>query len=170
MRFNPKSTPRWINVDSKSKLRQYIEDQISTNFRVISTYFVDVILPIEKSTSFPRTFFDIISLVKKSKLFPRTYFGVILLVEKSALFPRTFFDVISIVEKSTLSTRTFFGVILLVEKPTLFPLRFNFYGRKIYVVSTVRFLMWFLWSKYPRCFYRLYSTQFWWEKIRHHFW
>ena len=98
----PTGTPRRIHVDSTWILRRYVEDQISTNFHVISAYFFDVILMVEKSTSFPRTFFDVISLVEKSKLFPRIFFDVISMVEKSTLFPRTFFDVISMVEKSTL--------------------------------------------------------------------
>ena len=101
----PTGTPRRINVDSTSILRQYIEEQNSTNLHVISTYFFDVISLIEKSTSFPRTFFNVISLIKKSTLFQGTFIDVILLVEKSMLFPRTFFDVISRFEKSTLSPR-----------------------------------------------------------------
>ena len=73
---NPKGTLRQIYVGSTSILRRYVEDQISRNFHVISTYF-----------------FDVISMVEKSTLFPRTFIGVILLVEKSTLFPGTFFDV-----------------------------------------------------------------------------
>ena len=69
---------------------QYGEDQISTNFHVISTYFFDVISLIEKSTSFPRTFFDIISMVEKSTLFQRTFFNVISFVEISTVFLLTF--------------------------------------------------------------------------------
>ena len=101
-------TPRRIHVDSTLISRRYVEDQILTNFHVIFTSFFDVILLIEKSTSFPSTFFD-----------------VILMVEKSTLFPRTFFDVISMVEKSTLFPRTVIDVILLNEKPTLFPRIFS---------------------------------------------
>ena len=92
------ATPRQIDMDSTWILHWYVEDQISTNFHVISAYFFDVILMIEKSTSFPRTFFDVISLVEKSKLFPRIFFDVISMVEKSTLFPRTFSYVISMVE------------------------------------------------------------------------
>ena len=91
----PTGTPHQIDVDSTWILRGYVEDQISTNFHVISRYFFDVI-------SFPRTFFNEISMVEKSTLFPRTFFDVISMVEKSALFPRTFFDVISFIEISTL--------------------------------------------------------------------
>ena len=36
--------------------------------------------------------------------------------------------------------------------------RCNFDGRKIYVVSTYFFSMYFVWSKYARCFYLLFST------------
>ena len=65
----PTGTPRQIDVDSTWILRGYVEDQISTNFHVISRYFFDVISLIEKSTSFPRTFFDVILMVEKSPLF-----------------------------------------------------------------------------------------------------
>ena len=84
--ISPTGTPRRIHVDSTLVLRRFVEDQISTNILVISTYFFDVISLIEKSTSFPRTFFDVILLVEKSTLFPRTLFDVISLVEISTLF------------------------------------------------------------------------------------
>ena len=131
--INPTGTPRRIHADSTSILHQYVEDQILTNFHVISTYFFDVISLIEKSTLFPRTFFDVISIVEKSMLFPRTFFDVILTVEKSTLFPHTFFDVISLVEKSTLFPRTFFNVISMVEISTLFLVNF-FDGQKFDIV------------------------------------
>ena len=73
--FSPTGTPRLIHVDSTWILRRYVENQISTNFRVISAYFFDVISMVEKPTWFPRTFFDVISMVKKSTLFPRTFFN-----------------------------------------------------------------------------------------------
>ena len=88
-------TPRQIDVDSTLILRWYVEDQISTNFHVISMYLFDVISLIKKSTSFPRIFFNIISMVEKSALFPRTFFGVISLVKKGKMFPRFFIDVVS---------------------------------------------------------------------------
>ena len=56
----PKGTPHRIDVDSTWILRRYVEDQISMNFQVISTYVFDVISLIEKCTLLPRTFFDII--------------------------------------------------------------------------------------------------------------
>ena len=62
------------NVESTPILRRYVEDQISTNFHVISTYFFEVISLIEISTFFPPTFFDLISMVEKCTLFPRTSF------------------------------------------------------------------------------------------------
>ena len=108
-----------------SILRRYVEDQISTNFHVIFTYFFDVISLIEKSTLFQCTFCEVISLIEKCTLFPRTFFGVISLVEKFALFPRTSLAVISLFEIST-----FFPVYLF---------RCNFDGRKIHVVSTYLF-------------------------------
>ena len=77
-----------------SALYRYVEDQISTNFHVISTYFFDVISLIKKSKSFPRSFFNVILMVEKFVLFLRTFFDIILMVEKSTLLPRTFFDVI----------------------------------------------------------------------------
>ena len=119
----PTGTACWIHVDS-SWIRRYVEEQISTNFYVISSYFFDVILVVEKSTSFPRTFIDVISLVEKSTLFPRTFFDAISMGKKSTLFPRTFIRVISMVEKSTLLPRTFFDVICLVEICRLFFLTF----------------------------------------------
>ena len=82
------------HVESTWILRRYVEDQISTNFHVISAYFFDVISMVEKSTWFPRTFFDVISLVEKSTWFPRTFFDVISMVEICTLFLLTFFDVI----------------------------------------------------------------------------
>ena len=120
----PTGTPRRIDVDSTWILCRYVEDQISTNFHVISAYFFDVVSLVEKSTWFPRTFFDVISLVEKFTWFPRTFFDVISMVEKSTWFPRTFFDVISMVEKFTWFPRTFFDVISLVEKSTWFPRTF----------------------------------------------
>ena len=72
--YNPTGTPRRIHVNSTRILRRYVEDQISTNFHVISTYFFDVILLVEKSTWFPCIFFNVISLVEKSTLFPRIFF------------------------------------------------------------------------------------------------
>ena len=71
------------------------DGQTSTNFHVISKYFFDVILLIEKCTLFPRAFFDAISMVEKSMLFPRTFFDVILMEEKSTLSARTIFEEIS---------------------------------------------------------------------------
>ena len=84
-------------------------------FHVICFFFFDVILMVQKPTSFQRTSFSVISMVKKYMLFPRTFFDAIVLVEISMLFPRTFFDVISMVQKSTLLRRTFFDVISLVK-------------------------------------------------------
>ena len=118
--MNQTGTSRRIHVDSTWILRRYVEDQISTNFHVISAYFFDVISMVEKSTWFPRTFFDVISMVEKSTLFPRTFFDVISMVEKSTLFPRTFFDVISMVEICTLFLLTFFDVILMGKDLTSF--------------------------------------------------
>ena len=66
-----------IDVDLTWIVRRYVEDQILTNLHVISTYFFDIILLIEKSTSFPRTFFDVIFMVKKFTSFRRTFFNVI---------------------------------------------------------------------------------------------
>ena len=115
----PMGTPCRIHVDS-SWTRRYVEDQIQTNFHVISSYFFDVIWLVQKSTLFPRTFFGVISMVKKSTLFPRTFICVILMVEKSTLFPRTFFDVICLVEISRFFVLTFFDVILMGKNSTSF--------------------------------------------------
>ena len=70
----PTDTPRRIHLDSTWILRPYVEDQISTNFHVISVYFFNVISMVEKSTPFPRTFFDVILLVQKQKVFLHTFF------------------------------------------------------------------------------------------------
>ena len=47
--------------------------------QVVSTYFFDIILLVEKSTLFPRTFFDVISMVEICTLFLLTFFDVILM-------------------------------------------------------------------------------------------
>ena len=67
-------------------LRRYVEEQISTNFHVISAYFFDVISMVEKSTWFPRTFFDVISMVEICTLFLLTFFDVILMGKNSKSF------------------------------------------------------------------------------------
>ena len=115
---SPTGSPRRIYVDSTSILRRYVEDQVLTDFHVISTYFFDVILLIEKPTLFPRTIFGVISMFKKSSLLLRTFFGVILMVKKSTLFPRIFFEVILMVEKSTLFAITFFDEISMGKNST----------------------------------------------------
>ena len=117
---NPTGTPRRIDMDSTWILRRYVEDQISTNFHVISAYFFDVISLVKKLTWFSRTFFDEISMVEKSTWFPRYFFDVISLVEKFTWFPRTFFDVISMVEICPSFLLTFFGVILMSKDLTSF--------------------------------------------------
>ena len=86
-----RSNPRQFEVDITSIGRGLNFDEFPRHFRVL---FFEVILMVEKSTSFPRTFFDVISMVKKSMLFPRTLFDVISIVEISTLFLLTFFDVI----------------------------------------------------------------------------
>ena len=83
--FDPVSQ-RAYHVKSTSILRRYVEDQITTNFHVISTYFFDLISLVEKSTLFLGTFFDVISMDEKSTLFPRTFFGVISLVKITRCF------------------------------------------------------------------------------------
>ena len=138
LKSSPTGTLCCIHVDSTWILSQHVKDQISTIFRVISAFFFNVFLMVEKSTLFAlnffdaifmvekftfflRTFFDVIAIVEKSTLFPHTFFNVILMVEKSTLFLRTPFDVNFLVEKFTLFPRTFIGVIPLVQKSTLFP-------------------------------------------------
>ena len=104
LKSNPTGTPRRTDLDSTLILRPYAEDQIVVNFHVTFTCFFDIILLIEKFTSFPRTFFwrDVdgwkiqvaftyfywcdFSGQKKLMLFPLTFFDVILMVEKSTLF------------------------------------------------------------------------------------
>ena len=115
------SNPRQFDVDIMSIGRGSNFDEFPRHFRVL---FFDVILMVEKSTSFPHTFFDVTSLVEKSTLFPRTFCDVISMVEKSMLFPNTFMGVISLDEDSTLFPRTFFDVISIVEIRTLFLLTF----------------------------------------------
>ena len=108
-------TPRRIDVDFTWVLHLYVEDQVSTDFDVISTYFLDVILLIEKSTFSPHTSIYLISMVQKSKSFPRTFSGVISVFEKTMLFPCTFFDALSMVETSRFFSIMFFDVILMVK-------------------------------------------------------
>ena len=62
---NPTDTPRRIDHDSMSILRRYVEENISTNFQVMLTYFLDVISMGGKLTSIRRTLFDAISIGKK---------------------------------------------------------------------------------------------------------
>ena len=101
------------------------QDQILTNFYVISTYFFDVISMVEKSKLFPHSFFDVISMVEKSTFFPCTFFNVISMVEKSTLFPHTFF------------WRNFDGRKIYVVSTDFF--RCNFSSRNIHGVSTYIF-------------------------------
>ena len=83
--FDPVSQ-RAHHVKSMSILRRYVEDQITTNFHVISTHFFDLISLVEKSALFLGTFFDVISMDEKSTLFPRTFFDVISLVKITRCF------------------------------------------------------------------------------------
>ena len=106
-----KASKRVHHVELTSIRHRYVEDQISRNFPVISMYIFNVIPLVEKSTSFPRTFFAVISMVEKATLFPRTFFDVISMIKKSTLFSRTFFDVISLVQISMLFLLTFFDII-----------------------------------------------------------
>ena len=82
-----KASERVHYVELASIRHRYVKDQISRNFPLISMYIFDVIPLVEKSTSFPRTFFDVIS---KATLFARTFFDEISLVKKFTLFARTF--------------------------------------------------------------------------------
>ena len=111
----PTGSPRRIDIDSMWILCGYVKNQILTNFHVISTYFFDVILLIEKSMSFPRTFFDVISMIEKSALFLRTFFDVISMVEKSTLLLRAFFDAICFIKIATVFLLTFFNITLMVK-------------------------------------------------------
>ena len=54
----PTGTQRRIHIDSTWILRWYVEHQISTNFHVISTYFFDVILMVEKIHAVSMHFFQ----------------------------------------------------------------------------------------------------------------
>ena len=113
--INPTDTPRQIDTDSMAILCQYIKQKISTNFHVISTYFLNIILMDQKLTSFWRNFdewkidvalmyflrrnidgqkIDIVSKCfvwsnfdeQKSTSFQRTLFDVILMSKKSMSF------------------------------------------------------------------------------------
>ena len=119
------STPRQIHMESTWILRQYVEDQISKSFHVISVYFFNVFLIVKKSASFSRTFFDITSLAEKSALFPRTCFDVISMVEKIYIVSTYFFQC------------NFDGRKMHVVSPYSF--HCNFDGRNIHVVFTYYF-------------------------------
>ena len=119
------STPRQIHMESTWILRQYVEDQISTSFHVISVNFFNVFLIVKKSASFSRTFFDITSLAEKSALFPRTWFDVISMVEKIYIVSTYFFQC------------NFDGRKMHVVSPYSF--HCNFDGRNIHVVFTYYF-------------------------------
>ena len=100
--INPTIPPRHIDVDSTWTLLQYVEDQIQTDFNVISTYYFDVISLSEKTPSFPRTFFDLIFMVEKSTLFRYTFFLCNFNDRKiSTLYACAFFDYISVGKNST---------------------------------------------------------------------
>ena len=87
-------TPRQIHVDSTWILRRYVEERISTNFRVISTYSFLCNFDGRKihvvSTYFFRCNFD----GRKIHVVSRTFISVISMVEICTLFLLTFFDVI----------------------------------------------------------------------------
>ena len=140
-------TPRWINVNSVSILHRNAKDQVLTNFHVISMYSFNIILLIKKSTLLPRIYIDVISVVEKSY-----FFGVISLLEKYRLFSGAYFDIILVVEISTVFPRTFLDLISLVEKSTLF-LHIFFDIILMIEKSTL-----------------LFSTKFWWVKIRRCLW
>ena len=75
LRLDPKTdTPHRLHIDSTQILRRYVEDQISTNFYVISAYFFNVISTVEKFTLFPRTFYEVISMVEICTWFLLTFF------------------------------------------------------------------------------------------------
>ena len=126
-------------MDSTWILRRYVEDQISTSFHIISTYFFDVISLGEKSTWFPRIFFRCNFAGRKihvvstyflrcnfngqkihihiiSKYFFRCNFDG----RKIHVVSRTFISVISMVEICTLFSLTFFDVILMGKNLTSF--------------------------------------------------
>ena len=119
------SSEQSLSQRQSTILHRYVEDQILTNFYVISTYFFDVISMVEKSMLFPHSFFDVISMVEKSTFFPCTFFNVISMVEKSTLFPHTFF------------WRNFDGRKIYVVSTDFF--RCNFSSRNIHGVSTYIF-------------------------------
>ena len=135
LNLNPKGTLFQIHVDSTSILGRYVEQQISTNILVISTYFLDVISLIEKSTSFPRTFFDLIFADPKILVVSTYFFWCNFDDQKINVVSTSFYwcnfagrktqfsaiDVISMAEKSTLFPRTFFDVFFFVKISTFFP-------------------------------------------------
>ena len=61
-------TPLWIHLGSRSISRRYVEDQISTNFQVISKYFFLLNFDGWKIHVVYKFFFDVISLAEKSTL------------------------------------------------------------------------------------------------------
>ena len=139
-RCYPKGPPRQIDVDSTSILRRCVEDQISTNFIVISTYFFDVISLIEKSTSFPRTFFD----GRNVHVF---FFDGRNVHVFSMYFIRCNFDVRKIHVVFTCFLQCNFSGLKIHVVSTCF-FRRNFDGRKIHVVCTYFFLRNFDWQKF----------------------
>ena len=69
LHFRTTYPQRAHHVDSTWILRRNVEDQISTNFHVISAYFFDVVSVVEKSTYFPRTFFNVFRWSKNPRYF-----------------------------------------------------------------------------------------------------
>ena len=99
--YSPTGTPRQIDVDSMSILCRHVKDQISRNFVDIFTYVFDVILLIEKSTSFPRTFFWRNFACRKIPVVSTYYFWCDFNGQKIHFVSAYFFDETSIGKDST---------------------------------------------------------------------
>ena len=140
--FYPADTPCRIDVDSTWILCRYIEDQISTNFHVVSTYFFRCNFDGQQihvvSANIFRCNFD----GGKIHVISRYCFDVISLTEKSASFPRTFFWCNFDGGKISVVSTYFFwcnfdGRQIHLVSANVF--RCNFDGGKIQVVSTYFF-------------------------------
>ena len=117
------SNPGWINF--KLNLRRWVQNQISTNFQVVSTYFFSLLFCWSKN---PRSFHILFwcNLVCRNiHIFSMFFFWCNFDCWKIHVVSTYFFDVISLVEKLTLLPLTFFDVISMAKKSTLFARAFS---------------------------------------------
>ena len=116
----PTGTPHRIQAESTWILRRWVQNQISTNFQVVSTYFFSLLFCWSKN---PRSFHILFwcnFVGQNIHIFSMFFFWCNFDCWKIHVVSTYFFDVISLVEKLTLLPLTFFDVIFMAKKSTLF--------------------------------------------------